>query len=354
MNKPWGDKFAGARVLVTGDTGFKGSWLSLWLSNLKAEVFGFSLPPEGEAPLFHALGLEDIIDHTDGDIRDLDGLKRVFRETSPEIVFHLAAQSLVYRSYKDPKRTFDTNVGGAVNLLEAVRDSSSVKAVVFITSDKCYENSEWDWGYREIDRLGGRDPYSSSKAAAELVFAAYNASYFSALDDLSLATARAGNVIGGGDFAEDRIVPDCIRGLQADGAITLRNPSATRPWQHVLEPLSGYLTLACHLLNNPEASGSSWNFGPSIDNACTVGELADRIVTAWGEGKIIVDQPNDAPYESTLLHLNTDKARLKLDWHQRWDIDRTVSETTRWYSDVANGIPAIDISRRQIAAYEES
>ena len=240
--------FAGKRVLVTGDTGFKGSWLCMWLHRLGAEVTGFALPPKLDIDHFNLLRLDRVIRHVDGDIRDLPALQRAFEEFQPEILFHLAAQSLVRYSYDEPKLTFDTNVGGSINVLECVRATPSLRAVVYVTSDKCYRNKEWIWGYRENDELGGRDPYSASKAAAELVFSAYVDSYFAQRSALGIASVRAGNVIGGGDWAADRIVPDSIKSLQAHQPILLRNPNATRPWQHVLEPLSGYLVLASQAL----------------------------------------------------------------------------------------------------------
>lgn len=266
--------FRGRRVLVTGSTGFKGSWLSHWLLALGAEVSGFALPPEPYATLFDRLRLGDRIDQHMGDIRDLDTVRGVLAHTRPDVVIHLAAQALVRRSYQDPKSTFDVNVGGGVNLLEAVRTSGDVRALVFITSDKCYRNKEWLWGYRENDELGGADPYSASKAAAELAFTAYQESFLAARPDLAAATTRAGNVIGGGDFSPDRIVPDCVRSLSDDKAIVLRNPGSTRPWQHVLEPLSGYLSLAAGMLAGTQGMAGAWNFGPEAENVRPVVELA--------------------------------------------------------------------------------
>lgn len=343
---------AGRRVLVTGDTGFKGSWLSLWLTCLGAEVIGFALPPEGERPLFEQLGLRQYIRHIDGDIRDLGQLAAVFDAHRPEVVIHLAAQALVRASYEDPKHTMDTNVGGAVNLLEAVRRTSSVRSLVFITSDKCYLNKEWVWGYRETDELGGRDPYSASKAAAELVFAAYRDSYFEAVAELGLATARAGNVIGGGDWARDRIIPDCIRALEAGRPVPVRNPHATRPWQHVLEPLSGYLTLASRLLDRPKDFGGAWNFGPPVGSARTVGELVEAAVGHWGRGSFEVATEVGAPHEARLLQLNTDRAAIDLGWTPRWSVDETIEKTVGWYREViAEGGRPRAVCERQIGEY---
>ena len=345
--------FRGRRVLLVGDTGFKGSWLALWLSELGAEVTGFALPPDEDRPLFADLGLGGVIRHVDGDIRGRRAVEAAFAETEPEIVFHLAAQSLVRLSHDQPKLTFDTNVGGSVNVLEAVRGRESIKSLVFVTSDKCYWNQEWERGYRENDRLGGRDPYSASKAAAEIIFRSYMDSYFAGRDGFAAASARAGNVIGGGDRARDRIVPDCIRALEAGRPIRLRNPDATRPWQHVLEPLSGYLLLAARLIEAPEDAAGSWNFGPRPDSTSTVRDLAEAVVKGWGEGEIVIEADPDAPHEATLLQLDIGKAETGLGWSPRWDTGRCISETVAWHRAVHGGEAPIDATRRQIAAYME-
>lgn len=346
--------FRGKRVLVTGDTGFKGSWLSLWLVEASAEVFGYALPPERTDDHFNALRLSDRIRHEDGDIRDWDKLGAFFEETQPEFVFHLAAQALVRRSYRDPKETFDTNVGGSVNVLECVRHTPAVKTLIYITSDKCYRNREWIWGYRENDELGGHDPYSASKAAAELVFSAYGDSFLKARPGFGFATVRAGNVIGGGDWSEDRIVPDCLRALREGQPIVLRKPEATRPWQHVLEPLAGYLTLAAALDRNPQGFSGAWNFGPDSDAARSVHDLARGIVRAWGSGQIEVQSSSSGPHEAGLLHLNCDKAHHVLGWKPRWGFERTVKETVAWYRTVASGEKVAAVSAAQIQAYVES
>ncbi|MBC7952351.1 MAG: CDP-glucose 4,6-dehydratase [Rhodospirillaceae bacterium] len=346
---------AGKRVLITGDTGFKGSWLALWLTELGAEVTGFALAPEGDRPLFDLLGLRQYIRHVDGDIRDLDQLARVFDDTQPEVVLHLAAQALVRLSYAEPKRTMDTNIGGSVNLLECVRACPSVRSVVYITSDKCYENKEWVWGYRETDELGGRDPYSASKAAAELVFSAYCSSFFDARPELGIASARAGNVIGGGDWALDRIIPDCIRALEAGRPVPVRNPSATRPWQHVLEPLSGYLTLAARLLEQPKRFGGSWNFGPPVGSARNVGDLVKDSVGYWGEGSFEITPEANAPHEARLLQLNTDRAAIDLNWRSRWNVDQTIERTIGWYRQVVReGASPRAVCQSQIVEYMEA
>lgn len=345
--------FAGKRVLVIGDTGFKGSWLSLWLHLLGADAVGFALPPKRREDHFNALGLGDLIHHVNGDIRDLSALEKVAGEFQPQFLFHLAAQSLTRLSYEDPKRTFDVNVGGSVNVLETVRSTRSLRSVVYVTSDKCYRNKEWIWGYRENDELGGGDPYGASKAAAELAFAAYLESFFQARKTLGIASARAGNVVGGGDWADDRIVPDCMRALRNRRSITLRNPSATRPWQHVLDPLFGYLFLAVRLYEKPQAFGGSWNFGPRQESSRTVKDLANEIVSCWGRGKVRIKPRARAPHESTWLFLNCDKASRKLGWRTRWGFRRAVSETVSWYRRVLGGEPARAVSEQQIRAYQD-
>jgi CDP-glucose 4,6-dehydratase len=343
--------FAGKRVLVTGDTGFKGSWLCFWLRELQADVVGYALPPKTDEDLFNLLGLENIIHHIAGDIRDLEALHLVFDQFQPEYLFHLAAQSLVRLSYHEPKLTFDTNVGGSVNVLEAVRATSSLRSVIFVTSDKCYRNKEWIWGYRENDELGGYDPYSSSKAAAELVLSAYQNSFFKDRKEMGVASVRAGNILGGGDWAEDRLVPDIIKSLRQGTPIILRNPEATRPWQHVLDPLFGYLVLASHLYTSPQAFPGPFNFGPSGESIRTVYDLAGRIVQCWGGGNIRVKKAPNAPHESGLLHLNCDKARRLLNWKPQWDFDRTIEETVSWYKQVESGESPVALTKEQIMTY---
>ena len=341
------------RVLVTGDTGFKGSWLSLWLHELGADVIGYALPPERDEDHFNLIGLDKIIHHVDGDIRDFTALKKIFNDFKPEFLFHLAAQALVKFSYEEPKLTFDTNIGGSVNILEAVRSTPSLCSVIYVTSDKCYKNKEWLWGYRENDELGGHDPYSASKAAAEMVFSAYMDSFLSKREGFGAASVRAGNVIGGGDWVLDRIVPDCIKALQSGQPIIVHNPNSTRPWQHVLEPLSGYLLLASEIYRNPVKYSGAWNFGPRGESIHTVKDLAERIIGFWGKGEIQVDSQHDAPREARLLHLNCDKAQQILRWRPCWDFGRAVDETARWYKEVLSGKPALQISRLQIKDYME-
>ena len=343
----------GKRVLVTGDTGFKGSWLSLWLHDLGAEVFGFALPPEGPVSHFDQLELRSLIDHTDGDVRDLDAVRKAFLRARPDIVIHLAAQPIVRRSYRDPKETFDTNVAGGVNVLEAVRESSSIRSLVFATSDKCYRNRETHVGYVETDELGGHDPYSASKAAAELVFSSYNDSFFVHREGFNAASARAGNVIGGGDWAEARIIPDCIRALANDEEIVIRSPRATRPWQHVLEPLSGYLVLAAALLDKPDTTGS-WNFGPAEDSIHTVLDVVERSIKHWGTGSVRVEEADAKMHEAGLLNLNCSKAHSQLGWGPRWGFEATLEHTIGWYREQHAGTPAIELTRRQINDYTEA
>ena len=346
--------YAGKRVLVTGDTGFKGSWLVVALRELGATVYGFALPPEHERGHFRLARLDRLVDHVDGDLRDAVAVREAVRRASPEIVFHLAAQPLVRLSYEEPKRTFDTNVGGSVNVLEAVREERGVRALVYVTSDKCYRNKEWLWGYRENDELGGDDPYSASKAAAELVFTAYQRSFFDKRDGFGAATVRAGNVIGGGDWSANRIVPDCIRALLAKEAIVVRNPDSTRPWQHVLEPVFGYLLLGARLLERPRDFVGPWNFGPRAEATRTVGELADEVVRDWGSGSVRVERPEHAPYEAGLLQLNCDKALTRLGWQAVWEFSDAVAMTVGWYKRTADGEDALEVSRSQIADYLEA
>jgi CDP-glucose 4,6-dehydratase len=295
--------------------------------------------------------LQKIVHHEDVDIRDLAALKRVFRRFQPEFVFHLAAQPLVRHSYTDPKTTFDTNIGGSVNLLEAVRDSDSVGVLIYVTSDKCYRNQEWVWGYRESDELGGIDPYSASKAAAELVFTSYMESFFCKGRRIGAASVRAGNVIGGGDWSVDRIVPDAIRALREQRPISIRNRAATRPWQHVLDPLYGYLTLATMLTEDSARYSGAWNFGP--DNSCvrSVGDLVECVIETWGSGSATSVPQIDAPHEAKLLRLNCDKARQELCWNPQWDFERAVYETVYWYRMWHNGSAAFSLSTEQIHAY---
>lgn len=344
--------FQGKRVWVSGHTGFKGAWLSLWLLRLGAEVSGFSLAPPTSPSLFEQLGLAARLRHEPGDVRDSEAVFRSLDESKPDFVFHLAAQPLVRLSYEEPKLTFETNVLGTVNVLDALRRLARPCACVVVTTDKVYENREWVHAYRETDRLGGHDPYSGSKAAAELVVSSYRDSFFSGPQSaVRVAAARAGNVIGGGDWAADRIVPDCVRALRENRPIEVRNPHSTRPWQHVLEPLSGYLWLASQL-GRGNCSGA-FNFGPEPESNRTVAELVSEILRHWPGAWKDCSGPG-AVHEASLLNLATDKARHELGWRPVWSFARTVEETIRWYWDEAEpSEPLAERSLRQIQAYEE-
>ncbi len=354
MNAPWRDAYRGRRVLVTGHTGFKGSWLSVWLRELGAEVTGFALPPATEPSMFAAAGVERIVRHVEGDIRDLAALRAVWRACRPEIVFHLAAQPIVRESYRQPLDTITTNVVGTTHVLELARETGGALAVVCITSDKCYENVEWPYGYREDDRLGGADVYSGSKAAAEILISSYRRSFFSHPDGPAIASVRAGNVIGGGDWAADRLVPDCVRALASKQAIQVRNPASVRPWQHVLEPLSGYLTVGARLQQRDAAglaARAAWNFGPTIPNARPVADVVDGIVRAWGSGRWEQPPADGGGHEATLLRLAIDRAQLQLGWSPRWEFDETMTRTVEWYRAYYDGGDVAACTRRQIAEY---
>lgn len=354
MTKETLTHFQGLPVLVTGSSGFKGSWLSHWLLGLGAEVTGLALPPHTDPSLFEQLGLSARIPQHFTDIRDFEAVTRVFAQARPAVVLHLAAQPIVRRGFREPKYTFDTNIGGTVNILEAARLSPDVKAVVVITSDKCYRNVEWVWGYRENDVLGGGDPYSASKAGAELVYEAYRSSFFDPEGRIFAASARAGNVIGGGDWAEDRIVPDCIRALREGTPITLRSPQSTRPWQHVLDPLYGYLLLAGRLLGQDGTATGSWNFGPSLPANVTVRDVAERIVQRWGGGQILVEPDNGVAKESGLLALDSTKAMHGLAWRPVWGTAEAVDATVDWYRAFDAGEEVAAFTSEQIARFTDS
>ena len=339
--------YKGRRVLVTGHTGFKGSWLSIWLKELRAEVIGYSLEPPSEPNNFDASRLKNRITHIHGDVRNLDQLLEAFHQYQPEFVFHLAAQPLVRLSYEEPKLTFDTNVGGTVNVLEAVRLTDSVKVIVNMTSDKCYENREWVWGYRENDPMGGRDPYSASKGCAELAFHTYFRSFFaqstSTRRQIGAASVRAGNVVGGGDWGKDRLVPDCFRALSSRRAVGIRNPNAVRPWQLVLESLSGYLCLGALLLQEPQRYSGAWNFGPDDSSNLTVADVVNKLIQYWGEGSWEDLSDPNAPHEADLLKLNCDKAHAELKWHSVLTSDECLQITSEWYSKFYSSGPKEDM-----------
>ncbi|MDR2733140.1 MAG: CDP-glucose 4,6-dehydratase [Spirochaetota bacterium] len=321
--------YRGKKVFVTGHTGFKGAWLTLWLLSLGAEVAGYSLGPPTDPALFSDLHIKDRIRHTPGDVRDGENLTRALLDFEPEIVFHLAAQALVRVSYREPVESFETNIMGTARFLEAVRKVPSVQAAVVVTSDKCYENREWVYAYRENDAMGGYDPYSASKGCAELVTAAYRNSFFRE-EGAGIASARAGNVIGGGDWALDRLVPDCIRALSKGETIILRNPQATRPWQHVLEPLSGYLTLAWRLAQDKQRYASGWNFGPADADVLSVLDVVKQVIALWGQGGYEVRSQGE-PHEAQLLRLDIGRARTLLQWKPVYSAALAIQESVRWY-----------------------
>jgi CDP-glucose 4,6-dehydratase len=343
------------KVLLTGHTGFKGSWLTLWLQDLGAEVTGYALPPPTEPSLFGVARVAERMESIVGDVRDLESLERALSDRRPEIVIHMAAQALVRYSYDHPVETFDTNIMGTVNVLEAVRRCGHVRVLVNITSDKCYENQEWVWGYRENERMGGHDPYSSSKGCAELVTEAYRRSYFSSTGNerVAVATARAGNVIGGGDWAMDRLVPDIMKALMENKAPIIRFPHAIRPWQHVLEPLCGYLTLAEKLWEEPQRHCGAWNFGPSDDEARPVSWLAESLTQRWGDGATWKDDQKENPHEANYLKLDSSKARMLLRWKPRLDLSESLAWVVAWYRAYLGGEDMRRVSQLQIADYEE-
>jgi len=344
----------GCRVLLTGHTGFKGGWLALWLRRLGAEVVGVSLPPEPGPSFFEAVGLRDLVDHRVGDIRSPEGFADVVADVDAELVIHMAAQSLVRRSYEAPVDTYMTNVTGTAVVLEAARNMPSLRAAIVVTSDKCYENREWVWGYRENDPMGGADPYSSSKGCAELVTAAYRRSYFADPDGPQLASVRAGNVFGGGDWNADRLVPDIVKAAVAGAPVQIRNPASIRPWQHVLEPLSGYLALAARLLTAGAPFAGGWNFGPDPDGVVDVGTLARSIRQAWGAGgpKLQLGAAAQGPHEAGILRLDSTKAITQLGWRPRLAIGDAIQLTVDWYRAHADGGQDMaELSELQIERY---
>lgn len=345
-----GTSLNGRSVLVTGHTGFKGAWLSLLLSMQKARVSGLSFDVETPRPL-HALISDPLKDDLQLDIRDAPALAGAIERIAPEVVFHMAAQPLVRDSYRVPLETWTTNVIGTANLLEACRKIDCVKAVVVVTTDKCYENREWLHPYREIDRLGGHDPYSASKACTEILTASYRASYLKQ-GGVGLATARAGNVIGGGDFATDRLIPDAVRAFTADKPLVLRNPLATRPWQHVLEPLSGYLLLAGKLLSEPAgAFDTAWNFGPDADGNASVGSVAERFAALFGKGHVESLSAHSEPHEAGFLQLDSSRAKALLGWRTRWSLDEALQHAADWYRAWSRGEDIAKLMQRQIGIY---
>jgi CDP-glucose 4,6-dehydratase len=345
--------WSGKKVFVTGHTGFKGSWLTLWLSSMGAEVHGYALAPPTDPSMFAIGGIESILgSHSVGDIRNGDALGTAMQNAAPEIVLHLAAQPLVRYSYLHPLETYTTNVIGTVNLLEAIRKTGSVKAVVNVTTDKCYENREWVWPYRENEAMGGYDPYSSSKACAELVTAAYRRSFLSERN-VHLASARAGNVIGGGDWAADRLLPDFLRALRDNKSLIIRSPYATRPWQHVLEPVAGYLCLAEALYTQGTEFAEAWNFGPEEADSCTVEWIMNRICELSPGASWQIDS-NPQLHEAHALKLDSSKAKNKLAWYPRWNLDQAIRKTLEWDLAWRTGTDMNAFSLAQISSYQQS
>ena len=343
------------KVFLTGHTGFKGGWLATWLLEMGAQVTGYGLKPETDPSYFGLCGLAERIESVIGDVREEDDLGRAIQVRQPDIVFHLAAQPILRRSYREPVGTFATNVIGTVNLLEAVRHTPSVRAVVVVTSDKCYENREWVWGYREEERMGGQDPYSASKGCAELVTAAYRRSFFEDGDHtVGVATVRAGNVIGGGDWGEDRLVPDAVRALQRGEPLVVRNPEAVRPWQHVLEPIAGYILLAERLYRGGRKWAGGWNFGPRDEGSVTVATIADMIIQRCGKGSWQRASGADAPHEAHILRLDCSKAQQLLGWRPEISVQEAVAMTVTWYQkglSTSSGVDMYKFTAEQIRQY---
>jgi len=349
----WKDK----RVFITGHTGFKGAWLSMWLQSLGAQVTGYSLGVLSETNLFEVANVEKGMQSIHGDITDVSTLEKALFEARPEIVFHLAAQSLVMQSYESPVETYSTNVMGTVNLLEAIRKCDSVKSVVIVTSDKCYDNKDWHWGYRENDAMGGFDPYSSSKGCAELVTESYRNSFFNPnqyeTHGVAIASARAGNVIGGGDWAKDRLIPDVINAFTHREPVMLRNPESTRPWQHVLEPLGAYILLAERLFDNGKGYAEAWNFGPNEVDTKPTGWIINLLASYWKEdARSLIQENNEAQREAVYLRLDCSKAHSKLGWYPIWTIEETVANVADWYLAYQNKQDMQTFSLQQIRQYQ--
>ncbi|MBL4833177.1 MAG: CDP-glucose 4,6-dehydratase [Pseudomonas sp.] len=342
----------GKKVFLTGHTGFKGSWLSLWLQSMGATVKGFALDPPTSPALFVEAKVGSNMESERGDIRDLASITASMTAFNPEILIHMAAQPLVRLSYREPVETYSTNVMGTVHVLEAARQCSNLKAIVNVTTDKCYENREWVWGYRESEPMGGHDPYSNSKGCSELVTSAYRSSFFNTPDNAALASARAGNVIGGGDWAEDRLIPDILRAFEKQQPVIIRNPLATRPWQHVMEPVSGYLLLAEKLYKEGHDWAEPWNFGPQDEDVKPVEWILDHLVGAWGAGAAWQLESNPQPHEAQLLKLDISKAAAKLNWHPRLSLAQTLNGIVDWQRSWLAGEDVQQQTLKQIALYQ--
>lgn len=345
------DFWKGKKVFLTGHTGFKGSWLSLWLQSMGADVKGYALAPPTTPALFDEAGVGEGMQSHIGDIRDLQAITRSMVDYGPDILIHMAAQPLVRLSYKQPVETYATNVMGTVHVLEAARQCPGLRAIVNVTTDKCYENREWEWGYREDEPMGGHDPYSNSKGCMELVTSAYRNSFFGKDQPVALASARAGNVIGGGDWAEDRLIPDILTAFEKQQPVVVRNPQATRPWQHVLEPLSGYLVLAENLWARGQDVAQGWNFGPKDEDARPVDWILEHMVNTWGEGASWALDQNPQPHEARYLKLDVSKARARLHWSPTWSLETTLAYIVKWHKAWLNGNDAHALCLAEINAY---
>jgi len=343
----WKDK----RVFLTGHTGFKGSWCALWLQSLGAEVKGYALAPYTKPDLYSIACVSDTINSEIGDIRDLDKITKSMTDFNPDILIHMAAQPLVRYSYKNPVETYQTNVLGTVNVLEAARKCKNLKSIVSVTTDKCYENKEWAWAYRENEPMGGHDPYSSSKGCAELVTAAYRKSFFFSNETANLASARAGNVIGGGDWATDRLIPDILRAFEKGKPVIIRNPLSTRPWQHVLEPISGYLVLAESLYNQGSEYAEGWNFGPRDEDCKPVSWILDKMVAKWGKGASWELDKNNNPHEAGFLKLDISKAGSLLKWQPKWTLNKTLDLIIDWHQEYLSNSNMHQICLQEIKKY---
>ena len=344
----------GKKVFITGHTGFKGSWLSLWLQSMGALVKGYALEPPTSPSLFVEAKVANNMESEIGDIRNLDTLKASMTAFNPDVLIHMAAQPLVRLSYLEPVETYAINVMGTVNVLESARSCSNLKAIVSVTTDKCYENKEWEWGYRENEPMGGHDPYSNSKGCAELVTSAYRKSFFNSPGTPSLAPARAGNVIGGGDWAEDRLIPDILKSFESNKPVIIRNPLSTRPWQHVLEPLSGYLVLAQQLFSKGDEFAEGWNFGPKEEDSKPISWILDKMLTDWGNGAGWELDTNNNPHEAKFLKLDCSKAAYKLHWQPRWDLEYTLRTIVSWHQKWSEGKNMNEICLQEIARYLKS